>query len=341
MIYKNDVLIVWDGKRQEEYTPDEARVRAEILEIRNKYFADNTLKKVCLLYPNGKPKQEDGGGFAVLKMFPIPLNSADGQWRWTANTKTKKGYTDSHRYVKHSTILHPRDIEFVWFLMNRSSVLNRYIVIEDLEADARTEITSMSTDADIIYMLTSPRSPIAKDEKLVRELADIFNIKDADKIGLYSVKSKLLAALKEGNQNGDKFTNYEKFDEFVEGSNVREAAFITRTAIASKEVGYKDRAWWIMSGTSYEEQLMKVNAKDAAYKEQVLIDEVVKNSNIRDRLYSALGVEQGVTIDKLRELDRNSLRRKLKELTGKDHNVTKEELIAAICKEHEIEYTEI
>ena len=71
MIYYNDVLIQWDGKQQKDYSPTEARVRTEILQIRNKYFSDNTLQKVCLLYPKGEPKQEEGGGFAVLKMFPI------------------------------------------------------------------------------------------------------------------------------------------------------------------------------------------------------------------------------------------------------------------------------
>lgn len=347
MIYYNGVLVRWNGKKEGEYTETEQEVRDEIegsKGIRQQYFADDTPKKVCLLYPRGKPKAEEADGFNPLKLFPIPLNSGDGQWRWTrsirgAVSKTNRtGFTDHHRNITHSTKLKEKDIEFVWFLLNRSAVMNKYVFIEDLEGDAKKEVDSMATTADIKYMITGNKSPIARDEDLIREVAAVFGVRDVDKMKFNQIKIALLDAVIEGQEMKDKFVNFEKFEELTEGNTKRRAAFIARTCIQDKVVGYKDRAWYLMSGKSFEEKLVNVNAKDAAYREQLFIDEVVNNPNVQDRLYSAIGESDEVTLGGLRELERPALQKKYRELTGEFKNIKKEELVQLLCEKNEIEY---
>lgn len=339
MILYDNTKLDWENGSD----PKEKLVRDEITEIKNKYFRSGE-KKVCLLYPRGEPRPDEADGFNVLKMFPIPLNSANGRWRWTVGAVVWRNgnpeYSDYHRYVKHRDYLTEKDAEFLWFLLNRSNVINHRIFIEDLEADAEKEVKKTASRAYVEFMLMDSHSPISSNHKLIREVAAVFGIKNADNIGINQVKVALKDELIRGQEMGDKFTNFDKFEELVNGEAMREAAFTARQAIVNKDVGFKDNAWWIMSGTSYDEKLMQITSKDRPYKEQVFVDEVVNNANVRDRLYSALGKVEGVTVDKLRELDRTVLMNKYADETGEKLPATtkKEEAIEKLCGVYGIEY---
>ena len=73
-------------------------------------------------------------------------------------------------------------------------------------------------------------------------------------------------------------------------------------------------------------------------RDQVLIESVVEDPNVRSRLFAAMGEEEEVTVDDLRVMDRPVLQKMLKELTGKFLNIKKEEIIEEICKEKGIVY---
>jgi len=237
MIYKNEVLINWKNP----VSKDDVLVRDEIIEVKNKYFSDNTHKAVKILYPAGEPDLSQGG-FPQLKVFLIPLTSTDGEWRWSAakmTTKTKtnpKGFVDHHYTIRHGDVLREKDIEFIWFLKNRSSQLNKRIFIEDLEGKATEKVKELASDADIKFMLMGNKSPIANDEKLIREVASIFGLRDVEKLKINELKLALYERVLEGEKSKDKYVNFERFEEITEGNNTRKAAYLARIAINDKMI---------------------------------------------------------------------------------------------------------
>lgn len=344
MIYRLDTYIDWKNPK----TQDEQKVRAEITEIKNKYFGEDKKGMVKLLYPRGEPKPEHAGVYEQLKIFSIPLQSADGEWRWSASKMTQKtkanpkGFTDHHYEVRHQHIFTEKDVEFIWFLLNRSSVLNRYVFIEDLEAKAEKKVKELASDADITFMLMGKNSPIGKDEQLLRQVASIFGIRDTQKMQINELKMAILEAVRAGEKAKDKFVNYEKFEEITSGANARKAAFVARTAINDKVVGYKDRAWYLMSGSSFDEKIMELKQAEVQYRDQVFIQEVVNNPNVRDRLFTVMGENEGQTCAELRELGRPALQSKLHKLTGiLNKDGKKEEILKQVCDELKINYTEV
>lgn len=343
MIYRNEVLINWKtGKSQ-----DEVKVKEEITEIKNKYFSDKTHKLVRINYPKGEFTMSANGAFEVPKLFPVRLYSTDGQWRWSKarmgnKTKTNpSGFQDHHLNIRHQHVLSVKDIEFLWFLLNRSSDLNKRIYIEDLEGEATEKVEEMASDVDIRYMLMGNTSPIAKDEQLIRQVADVFGVRDADKMQLNQLKLALYEKTVEGQNSDDKFVNFEKFNELTQGNKSRKLAFLARRAITDKLVGYSvtGRAWHLMSGKNYEEKLMDIKATEAADREQVFISEVINNANVRDRLLSALGEDDEITQSDLEEMTHPALKQKLRELTGEfDAKLKKDDLVKKICENMKIEY---
>jgi len=339
MIYYNNVLVNYN----KQDTQEARRVYQEITDIKNKYFSEKGIGKLVLLYPKGAPVERDKG-WTQLKKFMIPLKSRDGRWRYTssirnAEKKANSGYSDHHFPVHHETTFFEKDIEFIWFLMNESAVIGRDLYFEDKEADARKEIEEMATDIDIQFMLMSPHSPIYKNEPLIREVASVFGVENVDKIGISQVKKELYETLKEGNEYGDRYVNYDTFDKLVNGEKARKAASVARNAIESNIVGYKSNAWWIMEGRTHGEKLVAVPASEGASRDQVLIQAVVENDNVRNRLFSAMGENENITLEDLRALDRPLLQKRYRELTGKFLNSKKEEIIAELCNEYDLEYS--
>ena len=235
MIYYNDEPVNWN--RKTGLSEIDRMVADEITVIRNKYFADNTMQRVKVLYPRGIP-EEAHRVFAVFKKIPVPLRSADGMWRYSPvrATKGKYGmeYPEAHAFLMYEQLYTAKDIEFLWFLMNRCSMLNRLIFIEDKEADAKKEIEQLSTDADIRYMLLG-NSPIAKDAELIKQVASVFGVKDIEKRSLAEVKLDLFNTVVEGEKNKDAFCNYKKFEELTMGSQKRKAAFYARQSILTAQ----------------------------------------------------------------------------------------------------------
>lgn len=341
MIYYLDSPVVWDKKLKKAETRSQVEqiVYDEITAIRNKYFSDNATGRVKLLYPNGKPKEKDGG-FTIMKRFPIQLWSSDGAWRWTSARKPQNGeYVDHHVFLRHDTVFTEKDIEFLWFLMNRSSALNKFIFVEDLEAESKKINEQMASDADIRFMLLSNKSPIAKDETTIKQLAEVFGVKDTRKKGIEQIKKELYDVLVEGEKSKDKFTNYNKFDELAGGDVKRKAAFNAKRAINDGIVKYKDYAWWIMSGSVYDEQLVKMKPADSAYREQVFVDEIVNNAGTRSRLFAALGIEEITTTEDLRDMGRTALMNRCKDLGIKTEvKDDTEALVKKLCTHYNIEY---
>lgn len=338
MIYYNDEPVVWNGTK--DLTDLAKSVRDEITQIKNKYFGEKNIGKVVLLYPKGKPKEKDNG-FTIMKIFPIPLTSADGMWRYSASKKNNKGeYADSHVYIKNSQAFTEKNIEFIWFLLNRSSVLNKYVFIEDKEGEAKKANESMATDAYIRYMLMDKRSPISGDLKTIKEVSEIFGVPYVEKRGIEELKKDLYTVLVKGQQNGDKFCNFDKFDEMVGGEVKRKAAFYARQSINDGTVGYKDRAWYLMDGKDYSEKLCGIDPKNAAFREQEFINEVVKNASVRSRLFKVIGQEEYRTCAELWDLDLATLRKKVKaELGTFDPKTKGEELVKNLCDFYKIEFT--
>lgn len=339
MIYYNHNLV--DYKKQR--TDEEKKVYREITEIKNKYFADNTMGKMVLLYPKGARKEADNG-WTQLKKFMLPLRGRDGSWRYSQNIrnvekKNNQGYADHHKPIINETALTIKDIELIWFLKHASSALGKYLFFEDLEEDAKHEVEEMASDVDIRFMIMSPRSPIAKNEKRMREVASVFGVENVEKIGINQIKKELYDTIKNGEEYGDTFTNFETFDKLVSGETARKAAHIARRAIESNVVGYKTNAWWIMSGRNHEERLISVPAKDGNVRDQVFIQAVVENDNVRSRVFAVMGEDENVTLEDLRAIDRPQLQKRAKELTGQFLNSKKEEIIAELCKHYGINYS--
>lgn len=338
MIYYNDEPVIWSGTK--ELTDLAKSVRDEITQIKNKFFGTKNMGKVVLLYPKGKPKEKDNG-FTIMKIFPIPLTSSDGMWRYSSSKKNNKGeYVDSHVYIKNAQSFTEKNLEFIWFLLNRSSVLNKYIFVEDKEGEAKKENEKMATDAYIRYMLMDKRSPVANDKKTIEQVAEIFGVPNVEKRGIEELKKDLYTMLVKGQENNDKFCNYDKFDEFVGGEIKRKAAFYARQSINDGTVGYKDYAWHLMAGREFDEKLCSIDRKEASFKEQAFIDTVVNNASVRSRLFKAIGQEEYRTCAELWDLDRPVLQRKAKDELGIfDPKLKAEDLVKKLCEHYGIEFT--
>jgi len=337
MIYKGNVLIEWN--KNGEKTQDEVKVANEITWILNKYFADETNRRVRILYPRGEVKEVDNW-FTVPKKFPIPLKSADGTWRYTSSLRTDKGFTEHHKYVKHGDILTEKDIEFIWFLKNRSVLLGKKVFIEDLEGEAAKEVNQMALDADIKFMLMSDRSPISKNEKLIRDIAEIFGIPKVSEKKFNQLKIDIYDAIVEGEEMNDRFVNYNTFDKLASGEEKRKAAFVARRAISDGHVKYRatDRSWWIASGNELIEKLITIDKGDVGDREEKFINAVIDDPNTKSRVFDLMGEQEVITLENLRELSRNVLQNKYKDFTGEFINKKKEEIIEELCKHYKIDY---
>ena len=343
MIFYLDKHVEWNKRSGSEL---EQQIRSEMEKIEAEYFSDKSLGYVKVIYPKGEP-DPDHRVFGILKKYPVSLKSADGAWRYSKSRPRveKSGqltYDDHHLMVTHKTVLTKKDIELVWFLKYKSpAVRSKKIYLENLEEEAKEEVLQLSDDADIRYMLFGNGSPIAKDSKLLSDVASIFGVKDVDKIGLNQIKVALFEKLVEGNKRKDRFVNFAKFEELTEGTQKRKAAFLTRGAIADGIVGYRDRAWWLKEGREFVEKLLDIRPVDVEYRAELLIEEVIKNANIRSRLFSAIGEDETMTLEDLRLLDRPVLMRLAgdKGIGDKMSNtIKKEEIIELLCDKMKIEY---
>lgn len=341
MIFYFDTPVDWNKRNGSEL---EQKVRGEIEQIRSDYFSEKSQKQVRLIYPKGAP-EEVHNVHGVLKKFPIDLLSPDGAWRYTASRpgfqkNGKPKYSDRHMFIFHSNVYKEKDIELVWYLMNKAAaVKSGKVYIENLEQEAKQEVDEMATEADIRYMIMGKTSPISKNEKLIREAAEIFGVKDVEKIGINQVKKALYDTILDGEEVGDRFVNFNKFEEIVEGNVKRKAAFVARRAVNDGIVGYKDRAWWIKEGREYVEKLMSIRPVDVENRVELLIDEIIDNPNLRARLFSAMGETENTTAEELWELDRPTLMRQAKDLgIETSTKSTKEYLVKGICKDMGIEF---
>lgn len=339
MIFYLDEEVNWKHGRSDI----DMQVKKEMEKIQAKYFSPNTLGKVTLIYPKGRP-EGDFRTFGVLKKFPIELTSPDGVWRYSkSRPRIKNGqreYDDHHRFVTWKTFYTEKDIEFVWFLEYKSSaVRSGRIVIENLEEEAKKQIEVMSSDADIKYMIMGKTSPIAKDKTLIKQAADIFGVKDVERRSIDEVRLDLYNTILDGQKRKDRFINFEKFEELTEGNQKRKAAFVARRAIQDGIVGYKDRAMWLKEGREYAEKLMGLKSDEIEDRNEVFIQEVINNPNIKSRLFAAMGEDESYNLDDLRELDRPTLMR-----MANDRGLTttnsdkKEDLLKKLCEDMELEY---
>lgn len=338
-------MIYYGGKmldlKAEKLTRMAKEVSDEITDIKNKHFSGTGKGRIILRYPNGERKEKDDG-FTVLKMFPIPLNSSDGMWRYSETKMLPTGkYADSgHLGIKDRHVFRKKDVEFVWFLLNRSSVLNKYVFIEDLEEEAKEENESLASDAYIRFMLMDKHSPIYSNNKLIRETAEVFGLRDIEKLGKEEVKKALYKLVVDGESINDRFVNFDKFDELVKGEIKRKSAYFARASINDGTVGYKSYAWYLMAGRDFDEKLCTISQKEAAFKEQAFIEEVIENASVRSRLFSAIGQEEITTASDLWDLTLPVLKNKLKEETEEwnpKHN--KEDVVTKLCEVYEIEYS--
>lgn len=342
MLYYLDTEVDW--RKNSGLNDLEKEVKEGIRQIQATYFSTNSFGEVKLVWPKGKP-EEVHRVFGVRKKYPIELKSPDGMWRYTkSRAKFRNGrqdYDDHHLFVTHNTTFHERDLELLWYLINKSAPLKtKEIYIENLEEEATHEAEVRSTDADIRFMIYSHKSPISTDEKQIRQVAEIFGIKDIDKMGIMQVKNKLYDELVAGEKGKDRFINFNKFEELTEGNNKRKAAFVARRAISDGIVGYRNRAWYLKEGREYAEKLFDIPAKEVEDRNVLFIEEMVNNPNIRSRVYDYMGEDEGVTADELWELDRWTLIRKCEDkgIEGIGHKSNKEDSVRALCEKMGIEF---
>lgn len=336
MIYYLDKEVDWNKKSLPPGSI-EKQVKEEIEKIRSLYFGDKSTGVVKLIYPKGKPKEGEPPWLAALKRFMIDLKSPDGVWRYSKGRRHRNGtWPDHHLEVTYNTMYKEEDIELLWFLLQHSSAMKgKYVYIEDLEAEAKEEIKEMATDAYIAYMLTDKRSPIFSNETLIKQVAEIFGVRDVDKKGINQLRLELYDCVLEGEQMGDRFANYDKFEEMTSGSIRRKAAFNARRSINDGIVGYKDRAWWLKEGREFTEKLLPLSSDEVQDRDEAFVDAVVNDRNIRARLYLVIGEEELQTADDLRDLDRPALFKMCKDRKGNDN---KEALVKKLCEQMGIDY---
>ena len=325
------------------------KVSDEIQEIKNTYFnKENTMGFVTLVYPRGEPdfgNAEYRAVWGVLKKFPIETKSIDNVWRWSGGApyvddRGKMIYKEPAVFVMHRTIIEEDRADWLWFLLNHSSAMKSgRVYLEDLEAEAKEENEEFALDADIRSDIFGKRSPIAKDHALIKNIADTFGVLEIEKKGIEVIKNELYNMLLEGEQRGDRFVNFDKFEELTDGSTKRKAGQEARNCLRDGIVKFKDKAWFLMDGYDYAELLTKVKPADIPFKEEVFVEEMINNKNVRARVYDSLGIEDFINAEDLRELDRNTLMRKAKDLgLETKSNDTKEALIEKICEKNGVEY---
>ena len=330
----------------------EKKVADEIQEIKNQYFSNSTMGYVTIVYPKGEPafgQAEWRNVWGVLKKYAVSNKGADNSWRWSSkmpayNSKGQLDFTDPAVYVMYKTVIDESKADWLWFLLNQNHDIKAgRIYIEDLEAEAKEVNEDMAADADLRFVLFSQRSPVSANHALIKNVAEVMGIKDVSKKGVELVKNELYNLILEGEERNDRYVNTNKFYELTDGENTAKAAYEARKCIADGIVKFKDKKWFLMEGSEYAEELVSVSNQDIPYKDKVFIDEVVKNDNVRSRLFDALGIEDFVSCDDLRQLHLQVLKKKAQREVGLDSVKTtdrKEDVLKTLCKHRKIEYTE-
>jgi len=337
MLYYQDEFVDWKSGKKEL----ESEIRVQITNLRNQFFAKDKPGYVSVVYPGGK-KQTNVTGFHELpRLYALELRGGEyGDWRYTPKmpSRDKTGrlvFSYHHEYMRESKMLTEKDVEFLWFLINKSdSVRCGDIKVVDPEADASKEAADMAKDIDLKFWIYGRGSHVSSNAKLLRSVASAFGIADIDKLGINQVRNQLFKVVDAGEKSHDLYVNAALFEKLIDSSGSLRIANVIREAIAEGTIVFnkQNTAWYFNDGTETMELLLKVKPAYISKKEMALIEDAISNVKMKGRILAFLGFSDFSSGDELRELDRTSLMKMCKdrelEVSPKD---TVDALVEKLC----------
>jgi len=344
MLYYQNEFVDWKKGKSELCN----EIRVQIENLRNQFFAPNKPGYVSVVYPGGARVINVSGFRELPRMYAMELRGGEyGDWRYTPKmpSRDKDGrlvFSYHHEYMRESKLLTEKDVEFLWFLMNKSDAVRcGDIVVVDPEADASREAADMSKDVDLKFWIYGRGSHVSTNAKLLRTVATAFGVEDVNKLGINQVRNQLFRVVDAGEKSHDRFVNVSVFEKLIDSIGSLRVATVIREAIGSNAIVFnkQNTAWYLGEGENME-LLLKLKPADIAKKEMALINEAIDNVKIKGRILAYLGYSEFQNGDELRELDRPSLMKMCKdreiETTLKD---TIEVLVEKLCLKMEIPST--
>lgn len=345
MLYYNGELLDWQ-KGESEIEID---VRMKMNDLDNKFFGKNAPGYAIIRYPRGTPRKNESGYYEPSKPYILDHKSFDGMMVYTKHKKVKgkdgeEVYLDKYTVIKDGYRIQAHDKEFLFFVLHYSSSYRaKRIYVEDYEAQAEQANKAMSEDIDIRYTLFSKQSPVSKDRELIKKVAIILGVENAERKGFEQLKNNIYSMVSEGEKNKNRFVNYEKFDKLVNGERARRVSYIVRSAINDGTLKFNPKTykWCFASGSEFGEELFSVKVQDLQFKEELLVEAAMNDGALKGAIFSGLGREDYESDNELREYDRKVLmnmgNRYGLTFATKD---TKEEIVKKLCEHLNIVYHE-
>jgi hypothetical protein len=344
MIFYNGALVDWKNKNCDYPDTDTvSKIRKTITEIKENNFSEDKKGFCQLRYPNGVRVKNKSGLYEPKKKFFLDLVSYDGKWRWSPSMPRNGRFSyknGNHYKVEDSEWFYEKDLELIWFLQTHCpQVKSGKVYFEDFDKKAGEEIDKMTENIDIQHAIFSGRSPVAKDLKLLRDVADAFEVADVKKLTKNELKMQLYESIVRGEKNNSKYVNLKKFEELTDNNAKMRATQIIRKAIHNDELKFKkaDNTWYIHNAGEYIEPMLKIKVTDYQDREHILLDKVLEDNSFKGKIYSELGVGIETRAD-VEGLDFHVL----KKMCGDEEGIAveksdrKDDLVKKYCSHFEI-----
>lgn len=340
MIFYNGELVEWKNATKDDgFAYD---VRTTITNLHHEYFGKDKKGFCQLRYPNGIRVKNKTGKYEPKKQFFLDLVSFDGRVRWSDSLPRNGKFrhkNGNHYKIQDPYLFYEKDIELIYFLKTYCpQVKSKKVYFEDFEEVAKKEAKENIADIDIKYAIYSNKSPLAKDNGLLREVADIFGVEEVNKLGTYELKNALFARIKDGESAKSKYVNMSRFDELTDSESKLKAASIVKKAINGGSLKFKktDKSWYTHMDGEYVESLLTLKPTELNDTRGVLLDKVLTDKAFKGKIYAELGIAPD-TRKELEELGYHNIVRICKnEGIDVDKGAKQKEVVDKYCEKKQI-----
>jgi hypothetical protein len=244
------------------------------------------LKQPHMKLLNGLLAKTSGYYFASQENFNVPGygNVTINLARTYPDMNKEGGYKLKRIFIpiiEKKKINTQTDPELAFFVMEVSSVKDKYYSVKDQQKEDKLDLDKMVDDGAVKYIIGSPNSPLSPEitgsEEKIRELAASWNIYDSETMPLVSLRKTFINAVL--NSESRKETTKRGFVEFMkdvdsllkgDGKEIKIRGYIQK-AIEKKVIVHDVVRVMIYVGTPIEKELLRHRPSEA----DVWIDKVV------------------------------------------------------------------
>jgi len=139
----------------------------------------------------------------------VLVHGGDGveEWAYAERTRMRKGTTDYLEPQKHTEIVYAntfivpkKDVEYLFFLMEKSTQLGGTFVVDDKIMEANERVAKKEKEAELTAAIYTKGSPLA-DEGLLRDVAAAWGITQSYEKAPSLLKEQLEQAVLRGEHN--------------------------------------------------------------------------------------------------------------------------------------------